>query len=207
MRFRFILGCSALAIGTSVVCSQSRASETITYTYDSLGRLIVAKSTGSVNNNETASYCYDDAGNRTYAKANAAGATVNCATIPTPAPSPTPTPGPSISIGNGSTTEGGVINFAVTMSAASSSSISVNYATATGTAGGADFTAKSGTLTFSAGQTSKTISVTTLDDIKPENTELFYVNLTNPTGGATIGDGQGTGTIYDDGDDGGCALC
>ena len=41
------------------------ASETITYTYDSRGRLVKVKREGTVNNNVTANYSYDKADNRT----------------------------------------------------------------------------------------------------------------------------------------------
>jgi len=41
------------------------ASETITYTYDSRGRLVKVKREGSVNNNVSANYSYDKADNRT----------------------------------------------------------------------------------------------------------------------------------------------
>jgi len=41
------------------------ASETITYTYDSRGRLVKVERTGSVNNNVSANYSYDKADNRT----------------------------------------------------------------------------------------------------------------------------------------------
>jgi fructose-specific phosphotransferase system component IIB len=41
------------------------ASETVTYTYDSRGRLVKVERTGTVNNNVTAEYKYDKADNRT----------------------------------------------------------------------------------------------------------------------------------------------
>ena len=41
------------------------ASETINYSYDSRGRLVQVKHSGSVNNNLTANYTYDKADNRT----------------------------------------------------------------------------------------------------------------------------------------------
>ena len=68
---------------------------------------------------------------------------------------------------------------------------------------GTDFVAtKSETLTFSAGQTTATFSVDTIDDQDQESDENFTVTLTNPTG-ATLDDDAGTGTITDnDGDDG-----
>jgi hypothetical protein len=92
--------------------------------------------------------------------------------------------------------EGEFLTFAVTLSAAYTSSISVNFATATGTAGTGDFQARSGTLVFAAGQTAKTVVVTTNTDFLIEATESFSLNLSGPTGGATIARGQGIGTIY-----------
>ena len=182
------------------------AGETISYTYDSLGRLIAAKSTGTVNNNQVASFCYDSAGNRFYAEAVTTGSVVNCATAPTPTPTPTAARPPSLSINSGSTTEGGSITFSVTLSAAQTSSVKVDYATATSSALAGDFNMTSGTLTFSPGQTSKSIVVTTVQDAKTERTEIFRVNLTNPTGGSYIAYGSGTGTIFDDDTDP-CPLC
>jgi Calx-beta domain len=89
--------------------------------------------------------------------------------------------------------------------------MSVNYATAAGTAGSSDFQARSGTLTFAAGETSKTVTVPTTQDLLVESTESFTINLSGATGGATIADGQGVGFIYDDDEipDPGCgqAIC
>ncbi|MCT2399614.1 Calx-beta domain-containing protein [Novosphingobium mangrovi (ex Huang et al. 2023)] len=115
--------------------------------------------------------------------------------------------GPSISINDASATEASNLVFTVTLSATSSSSISVNYATATGTAAANDFTATSGTLTFSPGQISKTISVPTHDDNRVETDEYMYVNLSGATNGSVISDGQGRGTIQDNGLGGGCKIC
>jgi len=86
----------------------------------------------------------------------------------------------------------------VTLSAPSTQTVTVNYATANGTAtSGGDYQAKSSTLTFAPGETSKTISVLITGDHLPESNETFFVNLTSPTR-ATIEDGQATGTIVDD---------
>ena len=171
------------------------AGETVTYTYDALGRLKVVSSTGTVNDGQAYSYCYDAAGNRTLAKTNAAGVTADCQSV---TPTPSPTPAPSISIGDTSVAEGSSLLFSVTLSAAHSSAISVDYATAYGSAGANDFTATSGTLTFNAGETSKAFAVSTIQDTLIESNETFTVNLSSPTGGATISDGQGIGTIFDD---------
>ncbi|MBO6526425.1 Calx-beta domain-containing protein [Erythrobacter sp.] len=96
------------------------------------------------------------------------------------------------------------MTFFVNLSAAHTSSVSVNYTTADNSAGSADYYAVSGTLTFSPGQTGKSVVVTTKQDMWMEGSETFYLNLTNPTGGATISDGSGLGTINDD--DGNCGM-
>src|SRR5205085_350627 len=88
--------------------------------------------------------------------------------------------------------------FTVTLSAASSQSVTVAYTTADGSAtAGSDYLAASGTLTIPAGQTSGTITVLVNGDRLAEPTETFVVNLSAPTN-ATIADGQGIGTILDD---------
>lgn len=70
---------SALAI-TGMLPSMAFASETITYTYDARGQLVVVKSTGTVNNNKTRSYCYDEAGNRIEFDSNQTGVPDSCVT-------------------------------------------------------------------------------------------------------------------------------
>lgn len=92
--------------------------------------------------------------------------------------------------------------FTVTLSAPSASTVTVNYATANGTAKGgngknSDFVHQSGTLTFSPGQTTKQISVTIKNNSVSEPNETFFVNLSSPVG-ATITDSQGLGTILND---------
>ena len=73
--------------------------------------------------------------------------------------------------------------------------VSVDYATANGTAtAGSDYTATQGTITFAPGVALKTIVVPIIDDPDPEPTETFTVNLSNPVGG-TVADGQAVATI------------
>ena len=55
----------AAATSTVALGAVGQASETITYKYDALGRLVETKSTGDVNNNVTMGTSYDPAGNRT----------------------------------------------------------------------------------------------------------------------------------------------
>lgn len=92
--------------------------------------------------------------------------------------------------------------FTVTLSAASVTPVTVDVATANGTAlGGTDFTAGTGTLTISAGSLSANILVDVTGDTRYEAAETFSVTLSNPTG-ATFADGaanvSATGTILND---------
>jgi len=88
--------------------------------------------------------------------------------------------------------------FTVTLSAASDGPVSVHYATADGTASaGSDYTARSGTLSFAAGQTSKTILVSVNGDTAVEASETLKLTLSAPSG-ATLGDALATGTILND---------
>jgi hypothetical protein len=114
---------------------------------------------------------------------------------------PPPAP-PNLRIDNATVTEGhaGAVSatFTVRLSVAGSEAITVNYATADGTAtAGSDYQATSGTLTFAPGETEKTITVQVNGDRRAEPNETFVVNLSNPTN-ATIADGQAVGTMMDD---------
>ena len=59
--------------------------------------------------------------------------------------------------------------------------MTVGYGTSNGTAGGYDYTAVSGNLTFAAGETVKTVRVPIINDTTAEPKEDFFFNLTNPT--------------------------
>ena len=101
--------------------------------------------------------------------------------------------------GNGTST---TMLFPVTLSQSSTQSVTVAFQTVDGTAiaGGSvpfDYTARTGTLTFSPGQTSRTIAVVVRGDLYSENDETFRLNLSNPAS-ATIGDGEATGTILNE---------
>lgn len=171
-----------MAIGASLLLAASaQAGETIAYTYDALGRLVQVARSGTINNGVNASYTYDKADNRTNVTVSTGGA------------SP-----PSFSVNDVSATEGGNLVFTVTKTGTTTSSFSVNYATADGTAtAGSDYTGTSGTLTFTSVQTSQTVSVATTDDTVVESAETVLLNLSAATGGATISDPQGVGTITD----------
>ncbi len=88
--------------------------------------------------------------------------------------------------------------FTVRLDRAASQAVTVDYATADGAgrwastppaAAGADYTATSGTLTFAAGETSKTVSVPLIDDAIDEGTEYFLLRFSNPQG-ATLAAGE-----------------
>jgi hypothetical protein len=111
-------------------------------------------------------------------------------------------PLPTLSISDASVVEGhgGTRNvtITVTLSAASTSTVTVSYATGAGTAtAGVDYTTASGTLTFTPGQTSKTITLQVSGDRTVEPNETFNVVLSAPSG-ATIADDTGVVTIVTD---------
>ena len=110
---------------------------------------------------------------------------------------------PALSINDATGAEGNSgttpLTFTVTLSAAPGASmVTVAYATADGSATAPqDYTATSGTLTFSGTTTTQTISVPVVGDTAVELTETFQVVLSAPAG-ATIADGNATGTISND---------
>jgi hypothetical protein len=109
---------------------------------------------------------------------------------------------PTLVISDVSTAEGNTgttaFIFTVSLSAASTETITVAYATGDGGAtAGSDYAAASGTLTFAPGETNKTITVDVIGDRLPEANETFCVNLSGATN-AAIADGHAVGTIVDD---------
>jgi Tol biopolymer transport system component len=112
-------------------------------------------------------------------------------------------PLPAISIDDVTVAEGKsgtrTIDFTVSLSIAPSETVTVDYATANGTAAaGSDYQSTGGTVTFNSGQTSKTLSITINGDTLVEPDETFFINLTNASANAVINDNQGQGTITND---------
>ena len=104
---------------------------------------------------------------------------------------------PAISVSDATVqeAEGAALEFSVTLSHASSRTVTVDYATSDGTAvAGSDYTATSGRLTFNAGETSQTVQVTVLTDQEDESDETLTLTLSNPSQ-ATLDDATGTGAI------------
>ncbi len=109
---------------------------------------------------------------------------------------------PSLAISDASIDEGNTSSvtaaFTVTLSNPNGQTVSVQYATANGSAqSGSDYTTTSGSLSFSGSTTSRTISVPVLGDMSDEPDENFFVDLTNASN-ATLADSRGQGTIRDD---------
>ena len=104
-----------------------------------------------------------------------------------------PEPLPALSFDSNEVTvdeDAGSATLTVELAPASTGTVTVDYATRDGLGGakaGDDYTATSGTLTFAATETSKTITVPILNDDAYENNESFDVDLSNPTG-ATLPD-------------------
>jgi uncharacterized protein len=89
--------------------------------------------------------------------------------------------------------------FTVSLSAAALGTESVTFTTSDGTAtAGSDYTATTSVVSFTAGQTSRTVNVPILGDTTNEANEIFNVTLSAPAGGLVIGDGAGVGTITND---------
>ena len=108
-------------------------------------------------------------------------------------------PMPGLSIDDAApVAEGNDAVFTVTLHPQSSQVVTVAYTTVAGTAdAGDDYTTTAGTLTFSPGQTTKTIRVPVLQDMTQESSETFTVELSSPVG-TTLADSTGLGTITAD---------
>src|SRR5207302_9280299 len=97
-------------------------------------------------------------------------------------------PQPAFSINDVSQAEGNAgtssFVFTVSLSNASPSTLTVNIATADGSAAApGDYTATSGTLTFTSGQLSKTATVSVVGDTTNEPDETFTLNLSGNSAG------------------------
>ena len=180
----------ATVLAALLATTSAIAAETLTYTYDAHGRLTKVQRSGGNNNAVTTQYSYDPSDNRTNAWQNSG------------APPPPPaTPAPAFSISDVSVIEGNELVFVVTRhrSFAPPANFSVSFATSGGTAAsGTDFTAASGNINFNADQYSHEIHVQSSADSQFEANETFTVTLSGATGGATIADASGTGTIIND---------
>lgn len=109
---------------------------------------------------------------------------------------------PAVSVANVRVTEGnsGTTNavFTLTLSAPTTKTVTVNFATANGTAtAGSDYVARSGTVTFAPGQTTQTVTVAVIGDTLVEADETFRLVLSGAVN-ATLATTQATATIVND---------
>jgi hypothetical protein len=110
---------------------------------------------------------------------------------------------PTLSVADQSTVEGNTpppadALHAVTLSVVQTSAVTVDFATADGTAtAGTDYGTTTGTLTFAPGSVLQNVTVSITPETAVEPDETYFVNLSNAVG-ATILDGQGVGTIVND---------
>ena len=101
-----------------------------------------------------------------------------------------------VSVSDARAEEGESLNFEVTLGGTQDIDVTVDYTTADGTAtAGDDYASASGTLTFEAGERTKTVAVAALDDDAEEEAETFALRLSNASRGARLDDAEGEGTI------------
>jgi hypothetical protein len=111
---------------------------------------------------------------------------------------------PRISISDVTKTEGKKgqttqFTFTVTLSAAYDQPVTVSFKTTNGTAkSGEDYAAKTGTLTFAPGETTKSITITVNGDSKKEADETFYLDLFGNSSNSVLTKNRGIGTILND---------
>jgi len=90
--------------------------------------------------------------------------------------------------------------FTVTLSAAYDQQVTMSFQTVNGTATTSDndYVAKTGTVTFAPGETSKTITIEVKSDGKKESNETFYLDLFGLSSNALFTKSRGTGAILND---------
>jgi hypothetical protein len=92
----------------------------------------------------------------------------------------------------------GTLTVTINRASGTTGTVGVNYATSNGTGtAGNDYVASNGTLSFAAGETSKTFTVTINDDTNVDGAKTFNITLSNPTGNATLATTTALATIFD----------
>ena len=93
-----------------------------------------------------------------------------------------------------------LFTFTVTLSAAYDQPVTMSFKTTDGTAtaGDNDYVAKTGTLTFAAGETTKTITIEVKGDSKKETSETFCLDLFGNSSNSWCDKNRGIGTILND---------
>jgi len=152
---------------------------------------VLGDSTYELNEALTVSLSSPDTSGSTISTPDATTIIINDEPLPTVKVNP-------ITLTEGSTGGTTNANFVVYLNYASPQALTVDFATANGTAtAGSDYTGTSGTLTFSPGQLSKTVAVSIASETLYEANENFTFNLSNAIN-ATVGTSSVLGTITND---------
>jgi len=89
--------------------------------------------------------------------------------------------------------------FTLAVSGSPLSTVTVDWATGGGTAlAVTDYAPANGTVSFAPGVTTKTVTIQVVGNTIPEPNETFFVNLSNPSANAYLGNTQAVGTILND---------
>ena len=165
-----------LLIGSVLPNITADATETVTYSYDELGRLVESSITDSASNVKAVQIALDAAGNRSNYSVSEA----------------------FLSISDASVTEGGDLVFTISRTGNLSLAVTLEANTVNGTAySPLDYTALvDEPVTIAANASSTTVTVETHSNWWYEPTETMSLELSNPSAGASIEDASGTGTIY-----------
>lgn len=92
----------------------------------------------------------------------------------------------------------GTMTVTVERTGGSTGAVGIAYSTTNGSGiSGADYSGVNGTLSFAAGETTKTFTIGIVDDANVDGAKSFTVNLSSPTGGASLGTSSATVTIFD----------
>jgi len=110
---------------------------------------------------------------------------------------------PAFSIADASVVEGNSgtrnIVFVITLNPPATTTTSVRATTTNGTAtSGSDYNGGSASASFAPGETSKSVALSVRGDTVIEEDETFFVTLSAPSSGTTLGRSMATGTIIDD---------
>ena len=113
---------------------------------------------------------------------------------------------PTLTVEADEADEGDALSFTVTLSPATDQEVTASWAVSTSgtanTASSADLSGTtSGSLTFAADETSKTITVNTVEDSIHELDETFTVTLSSPSSNARLGAAKSAAGTIDDDDD------
>jgi hypothetical protein len=189
-------GWGALFVAAWAIATPGASQETITYTYDSLGRLVGSSKSGGPNDGVSTSIQYDAADNRmNYSVTGVRGAPPTPPTPPPPTLPPPPAQQATLSVADTSGPEGTDLVFTVTKTGNEPATTFWHFGDY-GAIYGTDYDGTGGYLEFAAGETSKTFTIRAFRDSIAEPAEKVRVYLYRTTG-ATEARSEAFGTIVD----------